>query len=206
MFHKHLLLWYADDLLILLFFFSLSSLPSMILNNIKFLFLVEKPSTIQNLFSKLFSLVVYGYLMYQTVMQFSLQVSYSPYFEIKSKIGKIKKHSALDAIARLLKEIIILKKLREGNPALWIMDNRMNFICMYIFKDFGLLWNIFFVNMRIDQKIFFTAFSKEEFSSWLEKVVPATIILGAVSLGYVILSSLFRLYEIMQSILAVQIR
>lgn len=83
---------------------------------------VEKPSTIQNLFNKLFSLVVYGYLMYQTVMQFSLQVSYSPYFEIKSKI----------------------------------------------------------------------AFSKEEFSSWLEKVVPATIILGAVSLGYVILSSLFR--------------
>uniref|UniRef100_A0A8W8NP33 Uncharacterized protein n=1 Tax=Magallana gigas TaxID=29159 RepID=A0A8W8NP33_MAGGI len=55
-------------------------------------------------------------------MQFSLQVSYSPYFEIKSKI----------------------------------------------------------------------AFSKEEFSSWLEKVVPATIILGAVSLGYIILSSLFR--------------
>lgn len=106
----------------------------------------------------------------------------------------------------MLKEIIILKKLREGNPALWIMDNRMIFICMYIFKDFGLLWNIFFVKMRIHQKIFFTAFSKEEFSSWLEKVVPATIILGAVSLGYIILSSLFRLYEIMQSILAVQIR
>lgn len=83
---------------------------------------VEKPSTIQNLFNKLFSLVVYGYLMYQTVMQFSIQVSYSPYFEIKSRI----------------------------------------------------------------------AFSKEEFSSWLEKVVPATIILGAVSLGYIILSSLVR--------------
>lgn len=64
------------------------------------------------------------------------------------------------------------------------------------------------VKMRIDNyvEIFFTAFSKEEFSSWLEKVVPATIILGAVSLGYIILSSLFRLYEIMQSILAVQIR
>lgn len=76
----------------------------------------------------------------------------------------------------------------------------MIFICMYIFKDFGLFWNIFFVKMRIHQKIFFTAFSKEEFSSWLEKVVPATIILGAVSLGYVILSSLFRLYEIKQSI------
>lgn len=84
---------------------------------------MEKPSTIQTLFNKLFSLVVYGYLMYQTVMQFSLQVSYSPYFEIKSKIGKIKKKPALiDAIARLFKKMII-KTLRDGNHALWIMDN-----------------------------------------------------------------------------------
>lgn len=154
--YSNFLLWYADDLLIMLFFF-LSSLPTTILNNIKYFFLVEKPSTIQNLFNKLFSLVVYGYFMYQTVMQFSLHVSYSPYFEIKSKIGKIKKHSALDAIARLLKEIIILKKLREGNPAHWIMDNRMIFICIFIFKDFGLFWTIFFCkNENTSKNIFYS--------------------------------------------------
>lgn len=36
------------------------------------------------------------------------------------------------------------------------------------------------------------AFSKEQFSGWLENLVPGTIILGAVSLGYHIVSSLFR--------------
>lgn len=55
------------------------------------------------------------------------------------------------------------------------------------------------VKMRIDNyvEIFFIVFFKEEFFSWLEKVVLVIIILGVVFLGYIILSLFFRLYEIM---------
>ncbi|XP_078333474.1 lipase maturation factor 2-like isoform X2 [Crassostrea virginica] len=83
---------------------------------------VKKLPRIQSYFNWIFSLVVYGSLIYQIVMQFSLRILFSPSFEIKSKI----------------------------------------------------------------------AFSKEQFSGWLENLVPVTIILGAVSLGYHIVSSLFR--------------
>ncbi|XP_048727876.2 lipase maturation factor 2-like isoform X1 [Ostrea edulis] len=83
---------------------------------------VTKPSTIQNIFNKSVSLVIYSYLAYQTGKQFSLQVSFSPSFEIKSNI----------------------------------------------------------------------AFSKADFFKWLEFIVPWTIVLGAVSLGYHILISIVR--------------
>lgn len=52
------------------------------------LFLVKKLPRIQSYFNWIFSLVVYGSLIYQIVMQFSLRILFSPSFEIKSKIGK----------------------------------------------------------------------------------------------------------------------
>ncbi|XP_062591201.1 lipase maturation factor 2-like isoform X1 [Saccostrea cucullata] len=80
----------------------------------------KKKSGMQSLFNCVFSFVIYSYFIYQTVKQFSLQASFNPTFEIKSKI----------------------------------------------------------------------AFSKADFFQWLEFIVPWTIVIGAISLGYQILISL----------------
>lgn len=86
------------------------------------------------------------------------------------------------------KKIVSLPSMDFNTPSYFCRQSVGNLVStVIVFNHFG-----FFVNKWINKFNFFAAFSKEEFSSWLEKVVPATIILGAVSLGYIILSSLVR--------------
>lgn len=79
--------------------------------------------------------------------------------------------------------MIILKKLREGNPAHWIMDNRMIFICIYIFKDFGLFWNIFFCKNENTSKNIFDSFLSRRVFHMVRKSRPSNYYFGSCFFG-----------------------
>ncbi|KAJ8299618.1 hypothetical protein KUTeg_023678 [Tegillarca granosa] len=89
----------------------------------------QRTSSTGRLLNSLMSLVVYGYIGYQTWKLFSLKLITKPSFKIESKL----------------------------------------------------------------------AFSEREFNAWLEKVVPWTVYMGAVSLGYEILTSLVRCFYVENS-------
>ena len=56
------------------------------------------------------------------------------------------------------------------------------------FKSIDTEWN------NVQSATFISAFSEKQFDKWLDRVVPGTVVLGAVSLGYEILIALCR-YE-----------
>lgn len=68
-------------------------------------------------------------------------------------------------------------------------DSKLLF-CLWKFLMIQYLWYLYLD--PYGNQFLSIAFSKEQFSGWLENLVPVTIILGAVSLGYHIVSSLFR--------------